>query len=63
MKIQCNIDTEIKTLSRVLSDGRKVENIRLNHIPAGAKEIVITAEWDFPIVDIAGMQIRQGAKG
>lgn len=54
MKIQCNIDTEIKTLSRVLSDGRKVENIRLNHIPAGAKEIVITAEWDFPIVDIAG---------
>ena len=37
-----------------LPDGRQVSEIRLEHIPENVKDAVITVEWNFPILDIAG---------
>lgn len=54
MEVRCNVagDLQFHTLS--LQDGRQVSKIRLENLPQGVSNAEITAEWSFPILDIAG---------
>lgn len=54
MKIECNVCGNLNHASNMLPDGRQEEIIHLDKIENGLEEIVIKAEWEFPILDIAG---------
>lgn len=54
MKIACNVEAKINWNSEVLQDGRIVNKICLKDIPKNTEDALITAEWNFPIQDIAG---------
>lgn len=54
MKVECSIKAELRHDSEVLSDGRQIEKICLTNIMEDTKDAVITVEWNFPILDIAG---------
>ncbi len=54
MEVRCNVDGDLQIHTSPLPDGRQVSRICLKNIPQNATDTVITAEWDFPILDIAG---------
>lgn len=54
MEVRCNVEGDLQLQTLALPDGRQVSEIRLEHIPENVKDAVITVEWNFPILDIAG---------
>lgn len=55
MIVKSNTAVEMEHFSRMLQDGRYEDVIRIYNIPKQMnEEIIITMEWEFPIVDIAG---------
>lgn len=54
MKVTSNINAELKQNTEILADGRQIEVIRLENIPENTTDAVVTAQWNFPIQDIAG---------
>lgn len=54
MKVRCNVEGNLQFHTTSLPDGREVSRIRLENIPQDVTDAVITAEWGFPILDIAG---------
>lgn len=54
MKVRCNVEGDLQFHTSSLTDGRQVSKICLENISQGVTNAVITAEWSFPIVDIAG---------
>ena len=55
MRLKCNINADLEHSSKCQQDEIFRDFIRLYNIPDKAdKEIIITAEWQFPILDITG---------
>lgn len=54
MEIRCNVEGDLQLHTSLLPDGRQVSRICLKNIPQNVTNAVITAEWSFPILDIAG---------
>lgn len=55
MRLKCNINADLEHSSKCQEDGIFRDFIRLYNIPDKAdEEIIVTAEWQFPILDIAG---------
>ena len=55
MDVKCNMSSSVETSMIERQDGRCEEMIHVQNIPKQKKEdVMITASWEFPIIDIAG---------
>lgn len=55
MDVKCSIKGQLSHKSVMMSDGRREDIICLSNFDCDSnEELIITAEWSFPILDIAG---------
>lgn len=54
MKVRCNVEGDLQLHTSLMPDGRQISRICLENIPQDVTDAVITLEWGFPILDIAG---------
>ena len=54
MKISTNYNVELEQTCKELPDGRRIFEVSIGNIWQKERELVIIAEWEFPILDVAG---------